>query len=99
MHRPDYCKCESGQHVSLSGVVGGAGGGGAPARRHSAHERSDLLEVRLVRRPPATVVPVLCFMLLEMPIEIGLLAEAAVAVTTPERSLFVMNVPHMSLQV
>lgn len=101
MHRPDYCNCEYGLHASLSGVVRGAGGGGRGASpwRHATHERSDLLEIRLVRRPPTTVVSILRFMLLEVPIKIRLLPEAAVAVTTPERPFFIMNVPHMPLEI
>lgn len=38
-------------------------------------------------------------MLLQMPIEVRLLPETAVAMTTPERSLFIMNVSDVSLQI
>lgn len=87
---------------SLSGVVGRAGGGGggrAPRGRHPPHERPDLLEVRLLRGPPATVVTVLCFMLLQMPVQVSLLPEAAVTVTATKRPFLIMNISHVPLQI
>lgn len=86
----------------VSGVVGGrgGGGGGAPScRRHPPHKRPDLLKVGLVGRPSATIVTVLRLMLLQVSIQIRLLPETAVAVTTPKRSLLIMNVPHVPLEI
>lgn len=99
MHRPDY---RNGNAVgsALSGVVGGAGGGGGAAPgSHAPHERPDLLEIRLIGRPSTAIVPILRLVLLQMPVQVRLLPKTAVAVTTPERPLLVVDIPDVSLQV
>lgn len=83
----------------VSGVVSGGSGGAPGCGGHATHERPDLLEVCLVRRPSTPIISILRLVLLEMPIEIGLLAEAPVAMTTPERTLFIMNISHVPLQI